>query len=145
MPEAARAQAFEALELTGAERRLPGALSGGMAQRVAFTAATTGGGTLIVITHEVGVARALSGQLLVLREGRVVERGETRAVLSAPRHAYTRELIAADPESWPRTAPATPGETLLRACGLGVARGRQTQVVLSTTETETAGRWWKFS
>jgi len=156
-PEAARARAFEALGLTGAERRLPGALSGGMAQRVAFAAATAGGapilladeptkgldadrrarlidllaavpaagGTLIVITHEVGVARALGGRLLVLREGRMVEQGETRTVLSAPRHAYTRELIAADPGSWPRTAPATSGETLLRARGLCVARGRQ--------------------
>jgi len=156
-PEAAQAQAFEALGLTGAEMRLPGALSGGMAQRVAFAAATAGGapiliadeptkgldtdrrarvvkelaavpakgGTLIVVTHEATVARALGGHLLVLREGRIVEEGKTRSVLSTPRHAYTRELIAADPGTWPHAKPVTPGEMLLEARQLAVVRGRQ--------------------
>lgn len=39
---------FAALDLTGAERRLPGALSGGMAQRVAFAAARAGGASLLI-------------------------------------------------------------------------------------------------
>lgn len=40
--------AFAALGLTGAEQRLPGALSGGMAQRVAFAAATAGNAPILV-------------------------------------------------------------------------------------------------
>ena len=159
-PEAARRRAFEALGLTGVEGHLPGALSGGMAQRVAFAAATAGGapiliadeptkgldqdrrarvvdllaavpangGTLIAITHEAAVARALGGRLLVLREGRIVEQGETRSVLAAPRHPYTRELLAADPGRWPRVAPADPGRMLLEARDLGVARGQRVLV-----------------
>lgn len=159
-PKASCAEAFDALGLRGAEARLPGALSGGMAQRVAFAAATAGGapilladeptkgldtdrrerviellaavpedgGTLIVITHEAAVARALGGRLMILREGKLVEQGETHAVLSAPQHPYTRELISADPENWPQVAPAVRGETLLEAKALTVVRGTQTLV-----------------
>ena len=39
---------FAALDLTGAEQRLPGTLSGGMAQRVAFAAARAGGAALLI-------------------------------------------------------------------------------------------------
>ncbi|MFK7858774.1 MAG: ABC transporter ATP-binding protein [Granulosicoccus sp.] len=156
-PKASCAQAFETLGLTGAEAHLPGALSGGMAQRVAFAAATAGGapilladeptkgldsdrrsriiellsavpehgGTLVVITHEVAVAHALGGKLIVLREGQVVEQGDTRSVLSAASHPYTRDLIAADPSRWPKALPATPGKVLLDARDVSVVRGEQ--------------------
>lgn len=155
--QASCAQVFEALGLTGAEERLPGALSGGMAQRVAFAAATAGGapilladeptkgldtdrrervvellaavpehgGTLIAITHEVAVARALGGKLIVLREGQVVEQGDTRSVLDAPSHVYTRDLIAADPACWAQAAPVTHGKMLLEARNVAVVRAGQ--------------------
>ncbi|MDP5218948.1 ATP-binding cassette domain-containing protein [Ruegeria sp. 2205SS24-7] len=42
------AEAFQALGLSGAEDRLPGALSGGMAQRVAFAAATAGKAPILI-------------------------------------------------------------------------------------------------
>ena len=152
--EASCADMFEVLGLSGAESRFPGELSGGMAQRVAFAAATAGGapilladeptkgldadrrarvvellaavaangGTLIAITHEVAVARALGGKLIVLRDGHVVEEGDTKSVLSSPSHTYTRELIAADPASWPHATPANPGKLLLEARNVAVVR-----------------------
>jgi peptide/nickel transport system ATP-binding protein len=58
------------------------------------------GRTLLVITHDIALARALGGRLAVLREGRIVEEGESAAIFAAPRHPYTRGWIAADPSTW---------------------------------------------
>ena len=41
--------------------------------------------------------RHVSDDVLVMRAGRVVERGGTEAVFSAPQHDYTRELLASAP------------------------------------------------
>lgn len=47
----------------------------------------------LLISHDLEVIRAMAHQLLVLRHSQVVESGEVQAVLSAPRHPYTRRLI----------------------------------------------------
>ncbi|RQS61555.1 ABC transporter ATP-binding protein [Burkholderia sp. Bp8963] len=49
----------------------------------------------VFISHDVDVLRAVSHRLVVMHGGRIVESGETQAVLAAPRHAYTRTLVAA--------------------------------------------------
>ena len=49
----------------------------------------------ILITHDIAVAQAMSHHLLVMKEGRVVETGETESMLGAPRHDYTRSLMQA--------------------------------------------------
>ena len=81
------------------------------------------GGCVVVITHDLRVAQALGGQLIVLRNGEVVEQGRADAVLARPAHAFTRQLWAADPARWPRQAPPAPGALLLRARGLGKRYG----------------------
>ena len=48
----------------------------------------------IFISHDLGVVRALCHQVMVLRQGEVVEQGECKSVFSAPRHEYTRQLLA---------------------------------------------------
>ena len=59
------------------------------------------GAAMVLVTHDVGVAASRCEQLLVMRHGRVVERGVTHSVLTAPQHDYTRSLVdAAYATSW---------------------------------------------
>lgn len=120
------------LGLTEVGGSYPHTLSGGMAQRVAYAAATIGGarilvvdepskgldrhsldrladllsahvregGLLLTITHDLGLARRLGGDVMVMREAAVLESGSAERVLSAPQHAYTRTLLAAEPSRW---------------------------------------------
>jgi ABC-type glutathione transport system ATPase component len=48
--------------------------------------------TYLFISHNLGVVRAISEEVLVLRAGKVVERGATEQVLAAPSDPYTRRL-----------------------------------------------------
>lgn len=51
--------------------------------------------TYLFISHDLHVVRALCHQLMVLRNGEVVEQGECEQIFTAPQQAYTRELLAA--------------------------------------------------
>ncbi len=145
------------LGLAEAGGKLPGELSGGMAQRVAFAAASAGGapiviadeptkgldaprrdavvellartpeggGVLLTITHDIDVARRLGGEVVILRQGQVVERGPAQQVLTHPQSEYGQELLNAEPSRWPRPAPL--GETaqapVVTATDLAKTRG----------------------
>lgn len=137
----ARSRARAALErfgLAGREGAFVHQLSGGMAQRAAFAAATLGearllvadeptkgldsraaarlgalllgylarGRHLLTITHDLSLARALGGWVLVVKGGEIVEQGPAERVLHTPSHAYTRALLAAEPSAWPEAACA---------------------------------------
>src|SRR3954447_18445150 len=51
----------------------------------------------ILITHDLGLAAAYCGKVIVMEKGRVVETAASERIFRAPEHAYTRKLMRATP------------------------------------------------
>ena len=49
---------------------------------------------VVIVTHDLGVARLLANRLLVMKQGQVVESGLTDRVLDDPHHPYTQLLVS---------------------------------------------------
>ena len=49
---------------------------------------------VVLVTHDIAVARLLAGRMMVMQGGRVVETGLTDQVLDDPQHAYTQLLVS---------------------------------------------------
>ena len=52
------------------------------------------GTAMAVVPHNIGVVRAMADQVLVLKEGCMVEYGRLEEVLEHPKEAYTRQLLS---------------------------------------------------
>jgi peptide/nickel transport system ATP-binding protein len=52
---------------------------------------------VIFVTHDLGVVAQICDRVMLMFAGAIIESGTTADILSAPRHAYTRALIAAGP------------------------------------------------
>jgi microcin C transport system ATP-binding protein len=63
----------------------------------------------LFISHDLKVVRALSGYVMVMKNGKVVEEGPATQIFDAPQHAYTQSLLAAafDLKVAGRTAAST--------------------------------------
>jgi ABC-type glutathione transport system ATPase component len=57
----------------------------------------TRGLTIVMVSHDLAVVASLCQHTAVLEGGRIVDQGDTAAVLGAPSHPYTRRLIASVP------------------------------------------------
>jgi ABC-type glutathione transport system ATPase component len=55
--------------------------------------------TYLFISHSMPVVRYLSDRIAVMRRGEIVELGGAEEITSAPKHEYTRTLLAATPET----------------------------------------------
>jgi microcin C transport system ATP-binding protein len=51
--------------------------------------------TYLFISHDLAVVKALSHQLMVVKQGQVVEQGDAQAIFAAPQHPYTQQLLEA--------------------------------------------------
>jgi microcin C transport system ATP-binding protein len=65
--------------------------------------------SILFITHDLGIVRAVADRVCVMLKGRIVEAGPVAQVFDAPQHEYTQRLLAAEPKGKPaRAAPDAP-------------------------------------
>ncbi|MGE5157888.1 MAG: ABC transporter ATP-binding protein [Gemmatimonas sp.] len=64
------------------------------------------GMSLLFITHDLGIVRRIADRVCVMNGGKIVEQGAVEQVFTAPKHPYTRALLAAEPK--PDPAPPRP-------------------------------------
>jgi peptide/nickel transport system ATP-binding protein len=59
------------------------------------------GYTCIFISHDLSVVRYISDRIMVMRQGKIIESGNTEDVYKAPASPYTRKLLESIPKSLP--------------------------------------------
>jgi len=73
---------------------------------------------VLFITHDFGVVAEIADRVAVMQNGVIVEQGAADEVLNAPRHPYTRALIAAVPNRVPPARSVGDGAMVLEATGV---------------------------
>ena len=53
--------------------------------------------SIIIVTHNIGVVSAMADNVMVLKNGRIVEMGKTKDVINNPKEEYTKKLMEAVP------------------------------------------------
>src|SRR6201992_3303905 len=64
------------------------------------------GMSLLFITHDLGIVRRIADRVCVMNGGKIVEQGPVEEAFTAPKHPYTKALLAAEPK--PDPAPPRP-------------------------------------
>ena len=74
---------------------------------------------MLLITHDLGIVRKMADRVCVMNNGEIVERGATADIFAAPKHPYTKHLIASEPKGSPPAANPK-AKTILEAKDLRV-------------------------
>jgi microcin C transport system ATP-binding protein len=69
------------------------------------------GMSLLFITHDLGIVRRIADRVCVMNGGKIVEQGPVEEVFTAPKHPYTKALLAAEPK--PDPAPPRPDSPIV--------------------------------
>ncbi len=56
---------------------------------------------MLLITHDLGIVRSVANRVCVMNDGLIVEHGSNSQIFGAPRHDYTKHLLAAEPSGDP--------------------------------------------
>ncbi|MFQ5675944.1 MAG: ABC transporter ATP-binding protein [bacterium] len=75
------------------------------------------GFSLLLISHDINVVARLADSILVMRAGRIIERQNTRDLLTQPREAYTKELIQSSPILLQEVVKVSRDETEIHSAG----------------------------
>ncbi len=67
--------------------------------------------TLVVVTHDLGLAWNIADRVAVMYLGRILEMGPTEEIMSAPQHPYTKALLSVVPETERLEPVVLAGET----------------------------------
>lgn len=88
-----------------------------------FAAVAARGVAIVLLSHDLDVVRALTDEVLVMKEGRVVESGPVERLWRAPRHEWTRRLLDA---RRPELRDETGGRPVLEVRDLTAVHGTTT-------------------
>lgn len=77
------------------------------------------GMAMLFITHNLRIVRSIADNVAVMKQGRCVEYRSRDALFSSPQHAYTQQLLQAEPKGSPQPVPEN-SSVLLRVENLGV-------------------------
>jgi len=61
---------------------------------------------MLLITHDLGIVRKMADRVCVMTNGEIVERGTTHDIFAAPKHPYTKHLLASEPKGSPAASNA---------------------------------------
>ena len=70
------------------------------------------GMAILLITHDLGIVRHMADRVYVMTDGEIVEHNATEPLFTSPQHAYTRKLLAAEPQGDPPPIDTTAGEII---------------------------------
>lgn len=102
------------------------------------------GMAMLFITHNLKIVRQLADNVAVMQKGRVVEQQPRSALFSQPQHAYTRQLLQAEPQGRPQpVAPHQP--VLLEVKNLSVSFAQKRGLLRRTTREKRAVNQLSFS